>query len=192
MPDDNGKQSSFLDNILVKMPAQKKIHEAIFSRDGLYRYFLVDRDLGSGSGICLFIMCNPSTADEYQSDPTITRCKGYARDWGYRSLTICNIFAYRSTDPKDLWMVDDPIGPDNDDHIMAAAKGAHRIILAWGEEGKHGRGKMVSNMLLSLGMVHKMFALKINQSGEPSHPLYLRTTLMPVPIYHRKEGITLI
>ena len=189
----DGKQSNMFDNIFVGMPDQKRIHEAIFSPDRVYRYFLIDWDLGSGKGICLFIMCNPSTADEYQSDPTITRCKGYAKDWGYRSLTICNIFAYRSTDASVLSRVPDPIGPANNDHILAAAQWADRIILAWSEEGRlQGRGKAVGNMLTSLGMGWKMFVLKLNQSGEPSHPLYLRADLEPKPFWKPEQGVARI
>ncbi len=32
---------------------------------------------------CIFIMLNPSTADGDQDDPTIRRCVGFAKAWGF-------------------------------------------------------------------------------------------------------------
>jgi hypothetical protein len=34
----------------------------------------------------LFVILNPSTADTQKDDPTIRRCTGYARAWGFSSL----------------------------------------------------------------------------------------------------------
>ena len=62
----------------------------------------------------MFIGLNPSTADEIQDDPTIRRCIRYAKDWNYGGYIMGNIFAYRSTDPKKLLHIDDPIGRKND------------------------------------------------------------------------------
>jgi hypothetical protein len=75
--------------------------DAVFSADGRYRYRLT-RDLG-GKTTVTFIMLNPSTADANLDDPTIRRCKGFAKDWGYGRLIIVNLFAFRATDPRDMW-----------------------------------------------------------------------------------------
>ena len=79
----------------------KPMHAASFSSDRRYRYWLEAR-LSDADGVCLFVMLNPSKADEVRSDPTVTRSKGFARSWGYGTLWVCNIFALRSTDPKAL------------------------------------------------------------------------------------------
>ena len=54
---------------------------ARFSPDREYRYLLA-RDIGfAGTRACMFVMLNPSTADEHKGDPTIRRC--IARDHGW-------------------------------------------------------------------------------------------------------------
>lgn len=82
-----------------------------FSPCRTYRYSLVhewDRDLPRVA----FIMLNPSTADENALDPTLRRCLGFARSWGYGSFEIGNVFAFRATDPKAMKAAADPFGPE--------------------------------------------------------------------------------
>jgi hypothetical protein len=52
------------------------IATAAFSPDRTFRYAL-ERSWGIGPTL-LFIGLNPSTADEYTNDPTVTRCQNYA------------------------------------------------------------------------------------------------------------------
>ena len=64
-----------------------------------YRYLLqVTLPNPTGRGTCLFLMLNPSTANESKLDPTVTRCKGFAQRWAYRTLWVCNLFAVRGTE----------------------------------------------------------------------------------------------
>jgi hypothetical protein len=118
-------------------------------------------------------MLNPSTADETKNDPTVERCERRARTTkGCGGVEIINIFAYRATDPSDMKLQSDPIGPDNDMHILAAAKSAYQIILAWGVHGQYmDRGKHVLNMLQNAGI--DLYYLKLNKDGFPAHPLYI-------------------
>ena len=125
---------------------------AVFSPDGRYRYSLARR-LGLGEGICVFIMLNPSTADAVQNDPTVRRCIGYARGWGCGTLIVANIFALRSTDPQALCGIGDPVGPDNDYHILEAARQADVLVCAWGNWGKLlGRSAAVMTILRDAGI----------------------------------------
>lgn len=124
----------------------------------------------------MFIGLNPSTADEVNDDPTVRRCIGYARRWGYGGLCMTNIFAYRATDPAVMKAHPAPIGEENDRYLLGCAAGAGVVVAAWGTHGAHmGRGDQVRRMLPAL------LCLKSTQGGFPSHPLYLRKDLRPVP-----------
>lgn len=155
---------------------------ATFSDCGLYRYTLTRRwnnDLPS----VVFCMLNPSTADHETNDPTITRCIGFSQRWGYGGLVVVNLFAFRSTDPNGLWRVVDPIGPDNDRHILEQAMRSDErvVVAAWGSQPRAlGRGANVMAMLRQNGITVK--ALKLNTGGQPSHPLYIKSDLKPVVI----------
>lgn len=155
---------------------------AIFSGCERYRYRLWRR-IGDGvMGRCLFIMLNPSTATHEVVDPTITRCLGYAKAWGYSGLEVCNIFAYRATDPKDMKAQTDPIGPVNDDTIASVALSVESeggiIVCAWGAHGKHmQRSEAVIKRLQQHDV--PLYFLKLNADGEPGHPLYLKSSLTP-------------
>ena len=87
--------------------------DASFSKDRIHRYTLY-RVWNEELPKVLFIGLNPSTATETKNDPTIRRCMGYAKDWGYGSYIMGNIFAFRSTDPKNLRKTHDPIGSETD------------------------------------------------------------------------------
>ncbi len=47
----------------------------------------------------VWVMLNPSTADHVHDDPTIRRCMGFARAWGYGGIAVVNLYAWRATDP---------------------------------------------------------------------------------------------
>ena len=116
-------------------------------------------------------MLNPSRADAHRDDPTIRRCIGFARDWGYGGIDVVNIFALRATDPRDLRSVRDPVGPRNDEFILRAAARSP-VVIAWGVHGALlDRG---AKALRLFGAGTRILALGRTRSGAPRHPLYLR------------------
>jgi len=144
---------------------------ATFSDCRKYRYTL-SRTWNGKKKTILFIGLNPSTANEKIDDPTIRRCINYAQNWGYGSLLMVNLFAYRATMPSELKNVKNPIGNDNDLHIIELSKKADIAVAAWGNEGTLlNRDKEVKKILPNL------MCLKINKSGQPSHPLYQKKDL---------------
>lgn len=147
---------------------------AELSDDGLYRYTLErvwDRQLP----MALFIGLNPSTADSHEDDPTIRRCVGFAKDWGYGRLLMANLFAFRATDPSQLKLASDPIGSDNDRRLCEMYHEAQLVVACWGANGGLGeRDRQVTELLWnSRSWNVQLQCLGVTQAGFPKHPLYL-------------------
>ena len=143
--------------------------DATFSACRVYRYWLY-REWTGGAGRVAFVLLNPSTADETKDDPTIRRCIGFARAWGYHALDILNLFALRSTHPALLYRHESPVGPDNDEFIKTTTYAAAAIVCAWGVHGiLRLRGDDVTNMLAT----KPLKCLGRTSLGMPRHPLYL-------------------
>lgn len=136
-----------------------------------YRYTLT-RVWDEAGARALFVLLNPSTATEVQNDPTVERCERRARTLGFGAFRVCNIFAFRATDPRVMRAVADPIGPGNDAAIAESAGWADRIVCAWGTHGAHlGRGAAVEALLRRTG--RPLFHLGLSKDGHPKHPLYI-------------------
>lgn len=149
------------------------IRTAVIDPTGLYRYRLDRVWAPLIPRRCCFVMLNPSTADASVDDPTIRRCVAFAKRWGYGSLTVVNLFGYRATCPAQLDMVDDPVGPENDRHILEALPQHpdERIVIAWGAQGDNwpDRVREVLRILEDARPVH----LGLTKDGCPRHPLYV-------------------
>lgn len=148
---------------------------AIISKCGLYRYEL-RRIWQPKSQLVCWVMLNPSTADANVDDPTIRRCMGYTALWGCGGIIVVNLFGLRATKAKELYKVDDPIGPDNYHYIFRASWETGLTIAAWGIRGKYL--KQDEKVLAQLTNAHY---LTLTKTGSPGHPLYLRKDLKPIP-----------
>lgn len=151
-----------------------------------YRYTLTRDVLGlGGDGRVLFVMLNPSTADDERDDATIRRCRGFAREWRKTSLEVVNLFAMRSTDPLGLLAVERAAavgGLENNRNILAACLRADRIVCAWGAHARLGelltsRAAAVVDLIRAEG--HGLHVLGLAKNGQPLHPLRLRADLQP-------------
>jgi hypothetical protein len=148
---------------------------ALFSECRTWRYALT-REF-EGAGTVAFVGLNPSTADEANDDPTIRRCIGFARDWGFARLAVVNVYAFRASDPRDLWRADDPVGPENDRVLAQVLHGAEVVIAAW---GMHARADRLAELAPVLDG-RRLHALGVTKNGAPRHPLYLSADLRPSP-----------
>ena len=150
---------------------------AVYSPCERYRYMLT-REWAPDRGRALFVMLNPSTATEVQNDPTVERCERRARALGFGAFRVCNIFAYRATDPREMRAQADPVGPLNDHAIAESAPWADQIICAWGTHGAHlARGAAVEALLRAAK--RPLWHLGLTQAGHPKHPLYIGYQVQP-------------
>lgn len=155
---------------------------AVFDGTGQYRYSLW-RTWRDDQPRIVFIMLNPSTADAERNDPTIRRCMAFAHAWGYGSLEVVNLFAYRATDVRELSAAMHPVGPENDRFMREALTRCAEVVVAWGVKGTlHGRNREVISMLADeqgeKGKWTKraepgVYCLGTTKEGHPHHPLYL-------------------
>jgi hypothetical protein len=145
-----------------------------------YRYSLT-RTWEESKPYALFVLMNPSTADPNSDDPTVAKCCRFAKAWGYGGIVVANTFAYRCTDQKRLLEIEDPIGPDNDKHIIEMAKKAAIVVFAYGEPHKslRSRGRALAKLLIEKAHVTP-YVLSLGKKSTPKHPLYLKETLKPV------------
>ena len=72
--------------------------------DGLNRRhrYLLERSWNEDRPVGVFVMFNPSADDERGSDRTVTRCFGFARNWGWGRLRILNLFTLMSPRAADV------------------------------------------------------------------------------------------
>jgi hypothetical protein len=137
-----------------------------------YRFALWHR-WGSGPQV-LFVMLNPSSADETTDDPTIRRCIGFAKAWGFGSLAVGNLFAFRTSRPEELRSCAEPIGAGTDDWLIRLQAESALTVAGWGNHGRFmGRGSVVRSLLPDL------HALRLTKQGAPQHPLYVPRDAVP-------------
>jgi hypothetical protein len=150
---------------------------AEFDPTGCYRYSLW-RKWSEQAPSVTFIMLNPSTADAMTDDPTIRRCIRFAQTWGFGSLEVVNLFAYRSTHWQDLRQATDPVGEENDRYLTQAIRHAQITLVAW---GNWGTLQSRSDIVLQLFSQHQNFyCLGTTKLGQPRHPLYVRSDVAPI------------
>ena len=158
---------------------------AVLSPCRTYRYRLTRHwRAGWQDDAIVWVMLNPSTADETLDDPTIRRCIGFSKAWGAGGMHIVNLFAFRSTDPAALARADDPVGPDNDEWMHETvtgwlppeyASGQRTVVAAWGahpfavERAAHCFRTLATDWL----------CLGTTKDGHPRHPLYVPKNVEP-------------
>ena len=146
-------------------------------KEGNYRYLLSIpvADLGTRT---LFILSNPSTADENEDDPTTRNLQKWAREQGISDVVIANLYAYCSSRPGALKNIPDTeaSGSKNDLMIEKAAREVDQVIVAWGNpsSGREReefdiRARTLLSMLLSTHPIVYCVG-HLTKDGYPRHP----------------------
>lgn len=159
---------------------------AVISPCGRYRYVL-ERQWRAAAPAMTIVMLNPSTADANTDDPTISRCIGFALREAFGGIRVLNLFALRATDPRELMNADDPVGPDNDDHLRRWIGNARRVVAAWGRCDQQLRRDRVAEVLALLPDT-RWLCFDTTKDGHPRHPLYLPSD-EPLRPFPAKAGV---
>lgn len=156
-----------------------------------YRYTLERPRLAPHPRRMVVVGLNPSTADHTSNDQTIRRCIHYATRERCGALTMLNLFAYRTTYPRELAAAAAEgrhiVGPENDVLFLAAlarraAEEADPIVVcAWGSDGADypDRVAQVGKMLAISPEAPLCFGY--TAAGQPRHPSRLANDVPLVP-----------
>lgn len=168
---------------------------AIFSKCRSYRYILWRcwNAKAKNKRIMNFVGLNPSTADAFKSDPTVTRCIRLAQREDCDAMFMLNLFAFRSTDPRglnrEIKAGRDPIGPHNNDYLQNVIGCSGTVTIAcWGSHtlSRQRASHVVVLPIGNLRIGNLLFCLGTNADGQPKHPLYLRKDVGIQPYDARK------
>lgn len=151
---------------------------AELSADGEHRLVL-GRQWSADLPLVAFIGLNPSTADATSDDPTVRRCVGFARAWGFGGLLLANLFTFRAADPRVLAACKTPLTFGADHALRDVGLQASLVIEAWGAHAmasSTGRDRHVRALLAGRA---PRAVLGLTQDGAPRHPLYAPAETVP-------------
>ena len=139
------------------------IREASFSIDKKERYSLA-REWDKSKNKILYIMFNPSKADDNRDDPTIRRLIDFTKKFNYGGFLVGNIFTKITPNPKEIDK-SSGITYKNSKELLKLIKKVDQIVYAWGNSIEEP--KILKEAILK----PKCFGKNFN--GTPKHPLYL-------------------
>ena len=139
------------------------IRRAEFSIDKKERYSL-KREWDKSKNKILYIMLNPSLADDKNDDPTIRRLVSFTKKYNYGGFLVGNIFTTITPNPKEIDK-SKGISDKNFEKLLKLINKVDQIVYAWGDNIEEPQ------LLKELVLNPKCFGKNLN--GSPKHPLYL-------------------
>jgi len=112
----------------------------------------------------LYIMLNPSYADDEFDDPTIRRLIFFSKKFKFGGFYVTNLFTQITSYPKELNM-DNHLKKKNLIIISELIKKSNSIVYAW--------GNLVSEPTELIKLIESPLCFGKNINGTPKHPLYL-------------------
>ena len=128
--------------------------------------FSLSRIWDSKKPKALYIMLNPSYADDESDDPTIRRLIFFSKKFKFGGFYVTNLFSQITPYPKELNM-DNKSKKKNLKIISELIKKSDLIVYAW--------GNLVSEPIELRKLIESPLCFGINKNGTPKHPLYLRS-----------------
>ena len=158
----------------------------LFSDCRSYRWIL-KRELIKGTKTVIFIGLNPSTADSFHNDRTLSRIINFCSKWDYKNIYIINLFGLISKSPSKLLKSKDPVGKYNDLITLQMLEFWSENVncdlwLGWGNKGTlNNRDNKVQKIIKRLSYLNetennchkRIYSLGLSKQGNPRHPLYM-------------------
>ncbi len=163
------------------------INQTILSDCRSYRYILYRKNqLSSSNKSIVFVMINPSTADENINDATIKKCIKIAQHHDCEHIYVVNLIPYRSKDVSEVEKFIKSSSPEslikmnqNNWNYISNILNQNKdsiIICGW---GKYDKVNGTYNQAYQFYQQYKNFnlkCLKINKDESPIHPLFVKST----------------
>ena len=141
---------------------------------GPYRFALYRRWGRPDRGVS-FVGLHPPPADGPDEDRAVLRCLEFAQAWGYGSLSVVNLYAFRARSAFELAAAADPIGADNPSWIATACQGGD-VVLAWGASIGPRPSAVRDTVSDLLVRARRVDALGFCSNGQPRAPLFVRAS----------------
>lgn len=140
--------------------------DVIFSACGQHRYWL-ERLWDRSLPVLTVCMTNPSTADQYDDDPTIRWLIGWCKKRGYGGLHVVNICSIVS--PQTIILHSHPVNEYNLRTLRTFCEDKN-VLCAWGDAVLNIPGHAKA-MALIKEVAKATVCLGITKKGQPWHPL---------------------
>lgn len=156
-------QTLYLNLVMVSPTKNNIVRKVKLSIDKKHRLML-SRHWNLNKPSLLYIMFNPSIADDEVDDPTIRRLISFSRTYNYGGFYVANLYTYITPNPK---IIDTSVGikKNNFKIIKNLTNKVDDVVYAW------GNSIVEPSELRNLITSPLCFGKNIN--GSPKHPLYL-------------------
>lgn len=149
-----------------KRPNDKKAYKKFYDRH-MFRYSLKCKLQDKGEKITVILM-NPSYADEYGLDSTLTNVKEFLeKQKQYSEFEVLNIFPVRTADSDNLvgkMKKYKEIQKKNDEYIEKTLKNSRKVLVAWGS-----RYHRYAHWVFELLKDKEVYVYAVNKNGSPRH-----------------------
>lgn len=131
--------------------------------------------------LVLFVLLYPGTADGDVDDANVKRCLSYARLWNFGGLELVSLYSVQVEHAAGLFTFKDPIGLDNDRHVVEAAQRAPYVVCAWGASAGSKRVEEVLRKIQGRASEAKLHHLGLDTKNQPQHLMRAATLQQPIP-----------
>ena len=137
---------------------------AEFSKDKKHRYYLSRK--WSENEQVLYVLLNPSKANNIKNDHTINRLITISKNLGYGGFEVVNLYTIINPKRNKLYEKKRKFSEKNKKLIAKLVARHKTIIYGWG--ATENEPNWLSNIVKS------PLCFNINKNGTPKHPLYLK------------------